>query len=93
MDISQKQDNAKLEERIEERRAIVEKKLMSMNPEAIKMLYKHRKKLAQQFKQRNPMAYKHMVELRKEHITKLEKTDPELAEKLKKLYAMDDSEW
>ncbi len=92
MEISRQQDNAKLEERIEERRAIVEKKLMNMNPEAIKVLYKHRKELAQQFKQSNPMAYKHMVELRKEHIMKLEKTDPELAEKLKKLYAMDDYE-
>lgn len=93
MQISQKQDNAKLEERIEERRAIVEKKLMNMNPEAIKVLYNHRKKLAQQFEKSNPMAYKHMVELRKEHIMKLEKSDPELAEKLKKLYAMEDSEW
>ena len=92
MQISQKQDNAKLEERIEERRAIVEKKLMNMNPEAIKVLYNHRKKLAQQFEKSNPMAYKHMVELRKEHIMKLEKTDPQLAQKLKKLYAMDDLE-
>ena len=90
MQISQKQDNAKLEERIEERRAIVEKKLMNMNPEAIKVLYHHRKKLARQFEKSNPMAYKHMVELRKEHIMKLEKSDPELAQKLKKLYAMDD---
>ncbi len=92
MQISQKQDNAKLEERIEERRAIVEKKLMNMNPEAIKVLYNHRKKLAQQFEKSNPMAYKHMVELRKEHIMKLEKSDPQLAQKLKKLYAMDDLE-
>lgn len=92
MEGSPKERYATLEERIEERRTIVEKKLMSMNPETIKILHKHRRKLARQFEKRNPIAYKHIVELRREHIAKLEKTDIELAEKLKKLYAIDDSE-
>lgn len=79
-------DPKQLEERIEERRAVVEKKLQSLNPEAIKALHEHRRKMAAHFKNANPKAYEHMIQVRKEHIEKLEKSDPKLAEKLKELY-------
>lgn len=76
-------DPKQLEERIEERRAVVEKKLQSLNPEAIKALHEHRRKMAAHFKNANPKAYEHMIQVRKEHIEKLEKSDPKLAEKLR----------
>lgn len=66
--------------------AVVEKKLQSLNPEAIKALHEHRRKMAAHFKNANPKAYEHMIQVRKEHIEKLEKSDPKLAEKLKELY-------
>ncbi len=75
-----------LEERIEERRSIVEKKLADLNPDAIKALKEHRRKLALHFKETNPEAYEHMLQVRREHIERLEKSEPKLAEKLKELY-------
>lgn len=75
-----------LEERIEERRSIVEKKLADLNPDAIRELKEHRRKLALHFKETNPEAYEHMLQVRREHIERLEKSDPKLAAKLKELY-------
>lgn len=79
-------DPQELEEKIEQRRAVVEHKLQNLNPQALKLLREHRHKVAMHFKATNPEAYAHMLRIRKEHILQLEKTDPQLAEKLKTLY-------
>ena len=68
------------------RRSIVEKKLADLNPDAIRELKEHRRKLALHFKETNPEAYEHMLQVRREHIERLEKSDPKLAAKLKELY-------
>jgi len=91
LELEKNGQNAELiEERIEERRAIVEQKLASLNPEAIEALYSHRKKIAQHFKESNPAAYHHMIALRKEYIKKIGQTDPKLADKLSALYAAEE---
>lgn len=82
----------KLEEVIEKRREIVEHKLEQINPDALKTLYSHRRKLYEHFKEENSKAYEHVVELRKKHFKNLEQTDPELARKLMKMYGYDDEE-
>ena len=75
-----------LEERIEQRRELIESKLSRLNPDAVEMLKKHRHDIAMHFKEKNPAAYEHMIERRKEHIAHLEKNNPRLAEKFKHLY-------
>ena len=82
----------KLEEVIEKRREIVEHKLEQINPDALKTLYSHRRKLYEHFREENSKAYEHVVELRKKHFKNLEQTDPELARKLMKMYGYDDEE-
>ena len=81
-----------IEEKIEQRRMIVEQKLQHLNPAALELLKKHRQQMAQHFKERNPKAYAHMLEVRSEHIRRLEKENPQLAEKMKKLYDMRESD-
>lgn len=79
-------DEKLLEERIEKRRLIIEKKLSALNPDAINALRKHRHNLELRFSRRNPKAYEHMLLIRRQHIEDLEKTNPELADKLKRHY-------
>lgn len=79
-------DPKEIEDKIEQRRAIVEHKLQNLNPQALKLLRQHRHKVAMHFKQTNPKAYEHMMRIRKEHIQRLEKMDPQLAAKMKELY-------
>ncbi len=75
-----------LEEKIERRRLVIEKKLSQINPEAIRILSSHRANIARHFQEKNPKAYAHMVERREEHLAHLEKTNPEMAEKFRELY-------
>ncbi|MDD3240648.1 MAG: SulP family inorganic anion transporter [Lachnospira sp.] len=82
--------NAKeLEDKIEQRRAIVEYKLMKLNPEALDILKEHRHQMSEHFKKTNPKAYQHMLDRREEHIKHLEQSNPELAAHLKELYHHD----
>lgn len=81
-----------LEERIEQRRQLIEHKLKYLNPEALALLQRHRSELAKHFAQTNPEAFAHLVEHRKQHIHRLEKRNPELAEKLKHLYDFEHGE-
>lgn len=83
-------DAKELEDKIEQRRMIVEYKLMQINPEALEMLKAHRKQMEIHFKETNPQAYAHMMQIRKEHISQLEKVNPQLADKMKTLYQCDD---
>lgn len=82
-------DSKKIEEKIEERRAVVEQKLSRINPESLVLLKKHRNHVEQYFKSKNPQAYERIKRLRKEHILILEKRDPELAKQMKELYNLD----
>lgn len=75
-----------LEEKIEQRRAIVEYKLMKLNPNALDILNEHRRQMSVHFQKTNPKVYAHMMERRNEHIRHLEQTHPELAAHLKELY-------
>ena len=82
--------NAKeLEDKIEQRRAIVEYKLMKLNPEALDILKEHRHQMSEHFKKTNPKAYQHMLDRREEHIKHLEQSNPELAAHLMELYHHD----
>lgn len=75
-----------IEDRIEQRRRVIEEKLENLNPEAIMLLRRHRRELSEHLKSLNPEAYAHMLARRKEHIRQLEKANPALAQKLKELY-------
>lgn len=90
-ELTQNNSNAEeLEERIEERRLRLEAKIAKLNPDALAHLRQHRREVMLHFKENNPEAYKHMMERRMEHISKLERGNPELADKMKKLYKLDD---
>lgn len=79
-------DPIEIQQKIEERRAVVEHKLSTINPEALQLLKKHRHELEMHFKQTNPEAYERIHQRRKEHIEKLDRIDPQLAKKMKELY-------
>ena len=54
-----------LEERIEQRRLVLEEKLKKLNPDAAAMLQSHRAILARHFIERSPETYQHILEHRK----------------------------
>ncbi|MDO5403086.1 MAG: SulP family inorganic anion transporter [Eubacteriales bacterium] len=85
-------DAKELEDKIEQRRVIVEYKLMKINPEALGMLKAHRKQMETHFRKTNPKAYEHMLQIRKEHILQLENDNPQLAAKMKTLYQWNEKE-
>ena len=54
-----------IEERLEQRRHIVEEKLKLLSPEAIEELRGHRKEIEEYLKEKKPQYYEHYLELRK----------------------------
>ena len=58
-------DIGQIEQRIEQRRHIVENKLKDLSPEALELLSRHRKALEERLKEKKPEYYEHYLELRK----------------------------
>lgn len=54
-----------IEESIEKRRKIIEKKIASLSPEALEMLRNHREEIEEHIKEEHPELYERMVEIRK----------------------------
>ncbi|MCH5344335.1 MAG: STAS domain-containing protein [Acetatifactor sp.] len=54
-----------IEERLEQRRHIVEEKIKELSPEALDLLKRHRKKIEEHLKEKRPEYYEHYLELRK----------------------------
>ena len=82
-------DHKRLEEKIEERRAIIEEKLTNLNPDSLRLLKKHRQEVEEHIREINPKAYEHTIERRRIHLENLENTNPRLAKKIKELYNID----
>ena len=55
----------KIEQRLEQRRHIVEEKLKELSPEALELLKRHRKEIEERLKEKRPEYYEHYLELRK----------------------------
>lgn len=75
-----------LEDRIEQRRLILEEKLQSLNPVALNLLQAHRRQLARHFLDRDPEKYRRLLERRRALFEQFQRLHPELAEKLKALH-------
>lgn len=73
-----------LEEKIEQRRLIVEEKLYALNPKALDLLRSHRKEAARHLQSSDPDAYARLTEARRELYERLKQPEP--AEKLKGQY-------
>lgn len=58
-------DIGQIEQRIEQRRHVVENKLKDLSPEALELLSRRRKELEQRLKEKKPEYYEHYLELRK----------------------------
>ena len=58
-------DIGQIEQRIEQRRHVVENKLKDLSPEALELLRRHRKELEERLKEKKPEYYEHYLELRK----------------------------
>ena len=58
-------DIQEIEQRLEQRRHIVEEKLKELSPEALDLLRRHRKEIEERLKEKRPEYYKHYLELRK----------------------------
>lgn len=58
-------DIGQIEQRIEQRRHVVENKLKDLSPEALELLRHHRKELEERLKEKKPEYYEHYLELRK----------------------------
>lgn len=65
-------DIKRIEQRLEQRRHIVEEKLKSLSPEAMELLKQHRKKMEERLEEKNPVYYQHYLKLRKQ----LEEEEP-----------------
>lgn len=62
-------DVEEIEQRIEQRRQIIEKKINNLSPEALELLKRHRHEIEEHLKEQHPEYYQRMVEIR-EHMTK-----------------------
>ncbi|MBQ8148150.1 MAG: SulP family inorganic anion transporter [Lachnospiraceae bacterium] len=65
-------DIEEIEERIEQRRRIIEKKINHLSPEALEILKRHREEIEAHLKAQHPEYYQRMVEIR-EHMAKANK--------------------
>lgn len=55
-----------IEQRLEQRRHIVEEKIKELSPEALDLLKRHRKKIEEHLKEKKPEYYEHYLELRRQ---------------------------
>ena len=62
--ISEHEEIEEIEESIEKRRKIIEKKIKKLSPEALEMLRNHREEIDAHIKKEHPKLYKRMVEIR-----------------------------
>ncbi|MBS4900213.1 MAG: STAS domain-containing protein [Clostridiales bacterium] len=75
-----------LSEEIESRRGDLENKLSQMDYENLKLLVKHRFKMANKFKKEYPKGYEKLWKIRRRHLKDLKVSNPELNERLRKAY-------
>ena len=54
-----------IEQKLEQRRHVVEEKIKELSPEALELLRRHRKQIEEHLKEKRPEYYKHYLELRK----------------------------
>ena len=54
-----------IEQKLEQRRRVVEEKIKELSPEALELLRKHRKQIEEHLKEKRPEYYEHYLELRK----------------------------
>lgn len=58
-------DIEEIEQRIEQRRHIIEEKMKNLSPEALELLRRHRKEIEERLKEKKPEYYEHYLKLRK----------------------------
>lgn len=58
-------DIENIEQKLEQRRRVVEEKIKELSPEALELLRKHRKRIEEHLKEKRPEYYEHYLELRK----------------------------
>ena len=59
------QELEEIEQSIEKRRRIIEKKIENLSPEALELLKHHREEIEEHLKEEHPELYGRMVEIRK----------------------------
>lgn len=62
-------DVEEIEQRIEQRRKIIEAKINNLSQEALELLKRHRREIKEHLKEQHPEYYQRMVEIR-EHMEK-----------------------
>ena len=76
----------KLEGIFEQRREIIETKMLALDPQSLKRLKSRREKFSENLKKSDPEAYRRLTQRRTEYVRNLKNTNSQLAEKYAEVY-------
>ncbi len=79
-----------LEDTIEYRRAMIEKRMLDMDPDVLTRLINHRRRMMKEYMAIDRDAAMRLEKRRREHISRIREVSPELAEKYEQLYTDND---